>query len=98
MHDLIIKNGLIVDGTGTPGYRGDVAVDGDRIVAVGQVSGTARRTLDAGGQMITPGFVDIHTHYDGQVSWDSVLAPSSSPRSAPRPAPCQECPRRPPAG
>jgi N-acyl-D-amino-acid deacylase len=77
MHDLIIKNGLIADGTGAPAVRGDVAVDGDKVVAVGEVSGTARRTLDAEGLLVTPGFVDIHTHYDGQVSWDSVLAPSS---------------------
>jgi N-acyl-D-aspartate/D-glutamate deacylase len=77
MHDLIIRNGLIVDGTGAPAFRGDVAVDAGRIVEVGQVDGTARRTLDAEGLMVTPGFVDIHTHYDGQVSWDSVLAPSS---------------------
>ena len=77
MHDLIIKNGLIADGTGAPSFVGDVAVDGDRIVAVGEVSGTARRVLDAEGRLVTPGFVDIHTHYDGQVSWDSVLAPSS---------------------
>ena len=77
MHDLIIKNGLIADGTGAPAFQGDVAVDGGMIVAVGKVSGPARRTLDADGLMVTPGFVDIHTHYDGQVSWDSVLAPSS---------------------
>jgi N-acyl-D-amino-acid deacylase len=77
MHDLIIKNGLICDGTGAPSFHGDVAVNGGVIVEVGQVSGPARRTLDAEGLMVTPGFVDIHTHYDGQVSWDSVLAPSS---------------------
>ncbi|HVM99860.1 MAG TPA: amidohydrolase family protein [Caulobacteraceae bacterium] len=77
MHDLIIKDGLIVDGTGAPAFRGDVAVKDGRIVEVGEVSGAARRTIDAEGQVVTPGFVDIHTHYDGQVSWDSVLAPSS---------------------
>ena len=77
MHDLILKNGVIVDGTGAPGFRGDVAVKNGVIVEVGQVSGPAARTLDADGALITPGFVDIHTHYDGQVSWDSVLAPSS---------------------
>jgi len=77
MHDLIIKNGLIADGTGADAYRGDVAIDNGRITAVGDVSGTAKRTLDAEGRLVTPGFVDIHTHYDGQVSWDSVLAPSS---------------------
>jgi N-acyl-D-aspartate/D-glutamate deacylase len=77
MHDLILKNGVIVDGTGAPGFRGDVAVEAGRIVAVGEVSGPARRTLDADGAVVTPGFVDIHTHYDGQAAWDSVLAPSS---------------------
>jgi N-acyl-D-aspartate/D-glutamate deacylase len=77
MFDLLVKNGTLVDGTGAPRYRGDLAVEGDKIVAVGQVSGTARETIDADGCIVTPGFVDIHTHYDGQVSWDQVLAPSS---------------------
>ncbi len=77
MHDLIIRNGTIVDGTGAPRFAGDVAIEAGRIVAVGDVSGPAHRTLDAEGALVTPGFVDIHTHYDGQVSWDSVLAPSS---------------------
>jgi N-acyl-D-aspartate/D-glutamate deacylase len=77
MHDLIIKNGEIVDGTGAAQFRGDVAVSNGRIVEVGKVSGTAKRVIDADGAIVTPGFVDIHTHYDGQVSWDSVLAPSS---------------------
>ena len=78
MHDLIIRGGTIVDGTGAPGFAGDVAIEGGRIVEVGRVSGTARRTLDADGLLVTPGFVDIHTHYDGQASWDSVLEPSST--------------------
>ena len=78
MFDLIIKGGEIVDGTGAPKFRGDVAVKDGRIAAVGAVSGAAKRTLDADGAIVTPGFVDIHTHYDGQVSWDSVLAPSST--------------------
>ena len=67
MHDLIIRNGVIVDGTGAARFRGDVAVDGGVITAVGEVGGTARRTIDADGRLVTPGFVDIHTHYDGQV-------------------------------
>jgi N-acyl-D-amino-acid deacylase len=75
--DLIIKNGEIVDGTGTPRFRGDVGVKSGKIVAVGRVEGSAKRTIDAEGAIVTPGFVDIHTHYDGQVSWDAVLAPSS---------------------
>jgi N-acyl-D-aspartate/D-glutamate deacylase len=77
MHDLIIRNGVIVDGTGAASFAGDVAIDGGVIVAVGKVDGAASRTIDAGGALVTPGFVDIHTHYDGQVSWDQVLAPSS---------------------
>ena len=77
MHDLIIRNGIVVDGTGAERYQADVAISGERIVEVGKVSGSARRTLDAAGAIVTPGFVDIHTHYDGQVSWDSLLAPSS---------------------
>jgi N-acyl-D-aspartate/D-glutamate deacylase len=77
VHDLIIRNGLLVDGTGAPGRRADVAVDGDRIVAVGDVDGAARRTIDAEGRVVTPGWVDIHTHYDGQVTWDPDVAPSS---------------------
>jgi N-acyl-D-amino-acid deacylase len=77
MHDLVIRGGLVVDGTGVPGRHADVAIDGDRIVAVGAVAGPARRTIDADGQVITPGWVDIHTHYDGQITWDPELAPSS---------------------
>ncbi|MFT3726513.1 MAG: amidohydrolase family protein [Terricaulis sp.] len=75
--DLIIKNGEIVDGTGAPKFRGDVGVKDGKIAAVGKVEGAAKRVLDAEGAVVTPGFVDIHTHYDGQVSWDAMLAPSS---------------------
>jgi N-acyl-D-aspartate/D-glutamate deacylase len=78
MHDLVIRNGTVVDGTGAPRRRADVAIDGDRIVAVGVDVGGARRELDAGGLVVTPGWVDLHTHYDGQVTWDSMLAPSST--------------------
>jgi N-acyl-D-amino-acid deacylase len=77
MLDLVIKDGLIADGTGHPRFRGDVGISDDRIVAVGTVTGAAQRTLQAEGLLVTPGFVDIHTHFDGQVSWDSLLAPSS---------------------
>ncbi|MGA0602460.1 N-acyl-D-amino-acid deacylase family protein [Caulobacter sp. KR2-114] len=77
MHDLIIRGGTIVDGTGGQPFQGDVAIDGDRISAIGQVSGQGRREIDATGLIVTPGWVDIHTHYDGQASWDPLLAPSS---------------------
>jgi N-acyl-D-aspartate/D-glutamate deacylase len=75
--DLLIRGGTLIDGTGAPARTADVAVAGGRIVAVGRVSGFAKRTLDADGLTVTPGFVDIHTHYDGQVTWDAQLAPSS---------------------
>ncbi|WP_293678097.1 amidohydrolase family protein [uncultured Phenylobacterium sp.] len=78
MRDLIIRNGTIVDGTGGKPFVGDVAIDGDRIVEVGtKVSGSFKREIDASGMTVTPGWVDIHTHYDGQATWDEVLAPSS---------------------
>jgi N-acyl-D-amino-acid deacylase len=77
MHDLVIRNGCIVDGTGRPRRDGDIAIDGDRIVAIGEVHGRGRRELDARHLLVTPGWVDVHTHYDGQVTWDPVLAPSS---------------------
>ena len=77
MHDLIIRGGTIVDGTGGEPFVGDVAIDGDRIVEVGKVDGQGRREIDATGQIVTPGWVDIHTHYDGQATWDPLLAPSS---------------------
>ena len=77
MRDLIIRNGTIVDGTGAEAFTGDVAIEGNRIVEVGKVGGQARREIDAKGMLVTPGWVDIHTHYDGQASWDPLLAPSS---------------------
>jgi N-acyl-D-aspartate/D-glutamate deacylase len=76
MHDLLIRAGTIVDGSGSPAFTGDVAIDGGRITAVGRVSSRARRTLDAEGLLVTPGFVDVHTHYDGQATWDPLLTPS----------------------
>ncbi|MBI2705196.1 MAG: amidohydrolase family protein [Actinobacteria bacterium] len=76
MHDLVIKGGTIVDGTGAPTFDGDVAVDRGTIAEVGRVDGPATRTIDADGLLVTPGFVDIHTHYDGQVTWDPLLTPS----------------------
>jgi len=77
MRDLIIRGGTIVDGSGAGPYVGDIAIDGDRIVEVGEVAGEGRREIDAAGLLVTPGWVDIHTHYDGQATWDPVMAPSS---------------------
>jgi len=77
MHDLVIRNGHVVDGSGAPAARADVAIDGDRIVTVGSVDGGGRRVIDADGLVVTPGFVDIHTHYDGQATWDPEVSPSS---------------------
>jgi N-acyl-D-aspartate/D-glutamate deacylase len=77
MHDLVIRNATLVDGTGVPGRQADLAVDGDRVAAVGQGVGRGRREIDAAGLLLTPGWVDIHTHYDGQATWDPFLTPSS---------------------
>ena len=77
MHDLIIKGGTLVDGTGTAARAADVAVDSGRITEVGTVQGGATRVIEADGLLVTPGWVDVHTHYDGQVTWDTELAPSS---------------------
>ncbi len=78
MHDLLIRGGTVVDGTGGPPRTADVAIDGGRISAVGEVhEGSARRTLEADGLLVTPGVVDVHTHYDGQVTWDPQVTPSS---------------------
>lgn len=76
-YDLIIRNGTIVDGTGAPRFAGDVAVKDGLIAAVGTVHGDAAREIDAGGKVVAPGWVDIHTHYDGQATWDAEMAPSS---------------------
>src|SRR5689334_3295993 len=75
--DLIIRGGTVIDGTGAPAQTADVGIAGDRIAAVGRLDGAARRTIDADGALVTPGFVDIHTHYDGQATWDARLQPSS---------------------
>jgi N-acyl-D-amino-acid deacylase len=74
MHDLVIRGGRVVDGTGRPAFQADVAVDGDRIAAVGRV-GPGWRTLDAAGRLVTPGFVDPHTHLDAQLFWDPLASP-----------------------
>jgi N-acyl-D-aspartate/D-glutamate deacylase len=76
--DLVIRGGMVIDGTGAPGYEADVAVKDGRIAAVGKIADSGKEEVDARGKIVTPGFVDLHTHYDGQVTWDSRLAPSSS--------------------
>ncbi len=77
MHDLVIRNGTVVDGSGGPSRPADVAVDGDRITMVGRVESRGRREIDADGALVTPGWVDVHTHYDGQATWDPEITPSS---------------------
>ena len=77
-YDLVIRNGRIVDGTGAASFTGDVAVQAGRIAAVGRVAGRGRRELDATGRLVTPGWVDVHTHLDGQATWDSLLMPASN--------------------
>ncbi|MBS0641557.1 MAG: amidohydrolase family protein [Proteobacteria bacterium] len=77
MHDLVIRGATIADGTGDAEFTGDIAVDGGIIASVGGKAGPARREINADGLLVTPGFVDIHTHYDGQATWDPYLTPSS---------------------
>ena len=75
--DLVIRNGLVVDGTGRPGQRADVAIAAGRIMEIGHVSGTAKASIDATDCVVAPGFIDPHTHYDAQICWDGALTPSS---------------------
>src|SRR3712207_6986258 len=75
--DLVIRGGTVIDGTGRDAFEADVAVKDGRIAAVGEVPGRGREEIDARGRVVTPGFVDVHTHYDGQAVWDSHLAPSA---------------------
>lgn len=76
-HDIVIRRGLIVDGTGEKPFEGDVAVDGDRIAAVGRIERRGRREIEANGHVVSPGFVDLHTHLDAQIGWDPDLTPVS---------------------
>jgi N-acyl-D-aspartate/D-glutamate deacylase len=75
-HDLVIRGGTIIDGTGAPGRTGDVAVDGDRLTQIGGKAGAGTREIDASGLAVCPGFIDPHTHYDAQICWDHALTPS----------------------
>ncbi len=77
MHDLVIRGGTVVDGTGGAPFKADVAIDGDRVSLVGTVTAQGREEIDATGKIVSPGFVDVHTHYDGQATWDDEMAPSS---------------------
>ena len=77
MHDTVIRGGTIIDGSGKAGYIGDVALDGGKIAQVGGKAGPGKREIKADGLTVTPGWVDVHTHYDGQATWDAELAPSS---------------------
>ena len=75
-YDVVIKNGTVVDGTGRAPYRADVAIQGDRIAEIGKITESAKRTLDVEGHIVTPGFVDIHTHLDAQIFWDPIASSS----------------------
>jgi N-acyl-D-aspartate/D-glutamate deacylase len=76
-HELVLRGGLIVDGSGSAPFEGDLAIDDGRITAVGQVDGRGHREFDARGHAVTPGFVDIHTHLDAQIGWDPACTPVS---------------------
>ncbi|MEY2627036.1 MAG: hypothetical protein RJB08_795, partial [Actinomycetota bacterium] len=76
MLDVLIRGGEVVDGTGAPRRRADVGISNGKVVAIGEVTDSAAHTIDATGKIVTPGFIDLHTHYDAQAFWDSSLSPS----------------------
>ncbi len=76
-HDLVVRSGSVIDGTGQPAFTADVAINDGQITEIGHISGKGRREVDAEGALVTPGFVDIHTHYDGQATWSNRMSPSS---------------------
>ena len=77
VHDIVIRNGNIVDGTGAEPVRGDLAIDGSSITAVGEVETKGKKEIDADGHLVTPGFIDLHTHLDAQIGWDPLMTPVS---------------------
>ncbi len=77
LHDLVIRNGRIINGSGDQAFIGDIAIDNEKITQVGKVDKDGIKEIDAEENLVTPGWVDIHTHYDGQVCWDPYLTPSS---------------------
>jgi N-acyl-D-amino-acid deacylase len=77
MYDLIIRNGTVIDGTGADRFAADVAIKDGKVAKIGEITDPATKEIDAAGKLVTPGWVDIHTHYDGQATWDPLLAPSS---------------------
>ncbi len=77
MFDLVVRAGNVVDGTGSPPFTADIGVRHGRVAEIGRLSERGRREIDADGLVVTPGFVDIHTHFDGQATWDPILASSS---------------------
>jgi N-acyl-D-aspartate/D-glutamate deacylase len=78
MVDTLIKNATIVDGTGSKPFHGDIGIVDGRITEIGKINVAARETVDADGAYATPGWIDVHTHFDGQVSWDDTIDPSFS--------------------
>ncbi len=77
LYDVVIRNGKIIDGSGTKPFIGDIAINEGTISLIGEIKGSGNKEIDAKGNLVTPGWVDVHTHYDGQVCWDPYLTPSS---------------------
>jgi len=76
-YDTLIRNAVVIDGVGAPAIRADIGIAAGRLVEIGELSGLARKTIDAHGLVVAPGFIDPHTHYDAQICWDGATTPSS---------------------